>query len=169
MCKGVGSSARMVIMDRRLHSVHLPAGEGHPQQGLTPSDNGGASKGLTAAPAAGRWDTGTEGGSDPTHPMTGPASPLPRAEKGPAGVLLGLEASGQGSLSTSPPVSHSQEARQNRGRGGRGGWTPSRTVALPSTPLKATSIAWRRWGMGKPRAGLLSVTPGPGGGGGVMG
>lgn len=38
---------------------------------------------------------------------------------------------------------HSQDSRQNRGRDGGGGRVPSLAVALPQTPLHATSVAWR--------------------------
>lgn len=38
---------------------------------------------------------------------------------------------------------HSQDSRQNRGRDGGDSWMPSLAMALPQTPLHATSGAWR--------------------------
>ena len=125
----------------------LTAGECHPQKRPPSRDNGRTSKGSTAAPAAGGWDRGTEGGL--IYPRMGPARLPAQGRQGPLQASSwGLEASCQGSLSTSP--SSLARGRQNRGR-----WRGRLDAqADHSPPLSATSLP-AAGQLGKPKAGLL--------------
>lgn len=91
-----------------------------------PSGEASASEGFAAAPATGKWDRGTEGGSGLIHRMMGPTQlPSPCRARPPAGLFLGLGSFGRGGLSTHYLQPHSQEGRWKRGRDGGGTGCPA--------------------------------------------
>lgn len=121
---------------------------GHPQKGPSLSDSRGASEGFTAASATGRWSSGTQGGSGFTHTFMGPDQSMAPCSPPPGAWKLPLRAASPYYLQP-----HSQEAKQNKGRDGGGGWMSSVSTTLPPTPLNETLVVWRRQEM----SGLMVV------------
>lgn len=110
-----------------------------------PSGEASAPEGFVAAPATGKWDRGTEGGSGLIHRTMGPSQLPSRAEQGP------LQASSWGLEAlvrvVSPPITSSLTRKRADGR------EVGMEVGLDAQPDHGSppnSLAgWREQGMGK--------------------